>query len=229
MRLTLNILIWLMLGMLVASAATRFTRSWSNENVQTLNFLIGALGFQGATLVLTERFLREHRTGLATAFGLGNAGLGRGFRQACAAGMGIACVALVLGWISSRIMSFFGQEPEAQTAVQMLQSTDSIARQFLYGVVAVALAPVAEEVLFRGILYPTVKQLGHPRLALWLTALLFGAIHMNLMAMMPLTVVAVLFTLLYEQTNDLLVPILAHSVFNSVNFALLIAGRAWGL
>ena len=48
------------------------------------------------------------------------------------------------------------------------------------------LAPVAEELLFRGILYPAIKQAGFPRLALWGTSLLFAAMHMNLVTFVPL-------------------------------------------
>ena len=54
------------------------------------------------------------------------------------------------------------------------------------GAAAVLLAPVAEEMLFRGILYPAIKQAGYPRLALWGTSLLFAAVHMNLVTFVPL-------------------------------------------
>ena len=70
--------------------------------------------------------------------------------------------------------------------------------------------PLVEEVLFRGILYPSVKQLGYPRLALWGTSLFFGLIHSNLMTFVPLTVLSLLLVWLYERTGNLLAPILTH-------------------
>jgi len=40
------------------------------------------------------------------------------------------------------------------------------------------------------------------------------------MIFLPLFALAMLLTLLYERTNNLLAPITAHSLFNALNFAL---------
>jgi uncharacterized protein len=90
-----------------------------------------------------------------------------------------------------------------------------------FGVLAILLAPVAEELLFRGILYPAIKQAGFPRVALWGTALLFAATHHNLPTFLPLALLAIALALLYEKTNNLLAPIAAHSLFNMMNFLVL--------
>jgi membrane protease YdiL (CAAX protease family) len=90
---------------------------------------------------------------------------------------------------------------------------------------AVVLAPVVEEMLFRGILYPVIKELGYPRFALWSTSLVFGLVHANFMTFLPLTFLALLLVMLYEATDNLLAPILVHSLFNAVNFFLLVFGR----
>jgi membrane protease YdiL (CAAX protease family) len=76
--------------------------------------------------------------------------------------------------------------------------------------------------LFRGILYPAVKQFGYPRLALWSTSLLFAAIHMNAVTFVPLATLALILTALYEWTDNLLAPIAAHVLFNALNFAMLL-------
>ena len=86
------------------------------------------------------------------------------------------------------------------------------------GASAVLLVPVAEEVLFRGNLYPAIKQAGFFRLALWGTSLLFALVHANVVIFVPLTVLALILTALYERTNNLLAPITAHAMFNALNF-----------
>ena len=98
----------------------------------------------------------------------------------------------------------------------------------MLGAAAVLLAPVAEEVLFRGILYPAIKQAGHPWVALWGTALLFAAVHMNLVTFLPLAVLALVLTALYERTNNLLAPITAHVLFNALNFVTLLVLQHMG-
>jgi membrane protease YdiL (CAAX protease family) len=89
------------------------------------------------------------------------------------------------------------------------------------GLVTILLVPVAEEIFFRGILYPWLKQIGFPRLALWGTAVMFAALHMNLVTFVPLMILALVLTSLYERTENLLAPIAAHGLFNAMNFALL--------
>ena len=76
--------------------------------------------------------------------------------------------------------------------------------------------------MFRGILYPVIKQLGHPQLALWGTSLLFATVHMNLASFLPLMVLALVLTALYERTNNLLAPIAAHVLFNTLELGLLL-------
>src|SRR5206468_705414 len=108
---------------------------------------------------------------------------------------------------------------EIQPAVLALKHTVTWLDRVAVGIVAMGLAPVAEELLFRGILYPAVKQAGFPRLALWGTSLLFAAIHVNLMTFVPLLLFALLLAQLYERTGNLLAPLAAHVMFNALNFA----------
>jgi len=86
---------------------------------------------------------------------------------------------------------------------------------------AVAVAPIAEEFLFRGILYPSIKQIGFPKLAAVGTALLFALIHVNLLTFASLTAVALVLIVLYEKTDNLLAPIIAHAIFNASNVAMI--------
>ncbi len=90
------------------------------------------------------------------------------------------------------------------------------------GFFTVVLAPVAEEFIFRGMLYPLVKQLGWPRLALVGTSFAFAAIHLDAAIFAPLFVLALALTWLYEFTDNLLAPIVAHSLFNAANLAILL-------
>ena len=191
---------------------------------------IATLSFQGAGLVLVARFLREHQTSWAEGFGFLNQR-----RQAVLVGLLAAVIFLPLGWglqqASALVMTHlphFRIEPQEQLPVHALRVSVSWAGRLAFGAVAVLVAPVAEEVLFRGILYPAIKQAGHPRLALWGTVLLFAAIHMNMVTFLPLAVLALVLTALYERTNNLLAPITAHVLFNALNFATLLVLQQLG-
>jgi membrane protease YdiL (CAAX protease family) len=198
---------------------------FTEPSVQQL--IIGVLSFQGAGLFLTVRFLREHRMSWREAFGFSHEWLHAvlvGVIFAClflpiAKGLQIGALALI-----EELMKHLPQlalKPEEQQAVQALRSATSWVSRIVSGAVTVVVAPVAEEVLFRGILYPSIKQVGFPRLAFWGTALLFAGIHVNSVSFLPLFILALGLAVLYERTDNLLAPVAAHSAFNALNLAML--------
>ena len=159
-------------------------------------------------------FLREHQVSWAEGFGFRNQ-----WGRAVLLGILIALIFLPLGWglqqACGQLMThvpYFKLQPQEQLAVQALRVATSWWNRLVLGAATILLAPVAEEMLFRGILYPAIKQAGFPRLALWGTALLFAAMHLELsLTFVPLLVLALVLTLLYERTNNLLAPIAAHA------------------
>jgi membrane protease YdiL (CAAX protease family) len=183
-----------------------------------LHTFIATLTLQGAALVWVALFLREHGTGWTEAFGLKN-------NRPVAVGLGVlVAVAVVPGaWVlqyfSADLLTLLHLKVEEQLPVQFLRDAHSAGKIIYLGFATILLAPVAEELLFRGILYPLVKRAGHPRLALWGVSVLFASIHADLAAFVPLLFFAMMVTLLYEWTNNLLACIVVHSLFNAANFA----------
>jgi membrane protease YdiL (CAAX protease family) len=134
----------------------------------------------------------------------------------------LACLFLPVGELLQRasmeVIARLGFHPEVQPAVEALKKSPAWLDRVAMAVVAVLLAPLAEELLFRGILYPALKRAGFRRLALWGTSFLFALIHLNLVTFVPLLLFALTLTLLYERTGNLLAPITAHALFNILNF-----------
>ena len=137
---------------------------------------------------------------------------------------GILPVAWSLQIISGKMLTHLGWPPEEQVVVTLLTNAKLWWMQIYLGVFAVVLAPVAEEFIFRGLLYPFIKQLGYPRAALVGISLVFALIHDDAAAFVPLFVLALALTWLYEKTDNLLAPITAHALFNAANLALLSLG-----
>ena len=199
----------------------------SDEDYPVWRIVAAAVCFQGATLVLVHLFLREHGLSWAEGFGFSNQ-----WGRALLLGVLVALVFLPVGvglqWASAQLMTRVHVEPVEQQAVQTLRVSASWLSRALLAVVAIGLAPVAEEVLFRGILYPAIQQAGFRHLALWGTSGLFAVIHGNVATLLPLLVLSVALTVLYERTNNLLAPIVAHACFNAMNFLRLFLGEWLG-
>ena len=184
--------------------------------------LLSTLSFQGVTWLLIYFFLKWHQTSWRDAFGLSQGGWWVGVLFAASLTVfPILPIAWLLQSVSTAGLEQIGWTPEEQTAVKLLEGASSWWTQAYLAVFMVAIAPVAEEFIFRGVLYPFVKQLGYPRLA-WLgVSFLFALIHLDIAILVPLFVLALALTWLYELTDSLLAPITAHSVFNTANLLVL--------
>lgn len=185
-------------------------------------FLIGTVFFQGAAFVIVHVMVRRCGTTWADAFGWRRKGLGRGILMACVVVILVLPIAWYVSQLSAQWMESVDMEVVPQGPVETLREANSAWEKFYFGFVAILLAPVVEELLFRGMMYPALKQVGFPRFALLFTSFFFALIHLNLMTFLPLFLFAMVLVWLYEQTDNLIVPIVAHSLFNAVNFVFLL-------
>ena len=192
---------------------------------QIVVFAVGTFTFQIVTLVLIHIFLRQHQTTWSEAFGFREPRVARAIFLGVLVSILIFPVALSLNDFASRIIKSTGVTPQLQQAVQVVREASSVVQLIVQALAAVVFAPIVEELIFRGILYPAVKRTYSQKTALWGVSILFALTHMNFMVILPLTVLAIILTFLYETTRNLLAPIVAHSLFNAANFAYLIYQR----
>lgn len=84
---------------------------------------------------------------------------------------------------------------------------------------AVIVAPIAEEVLFRGVLQSMIRRYTHrPWVGILVSAGLFAPVHWPYVHYMPaLFVLAIVLGYNYERSGRLWAPILLHGLFNAAN------------
>lgn len=76
------------------------------------------------------------------------------------------------------------------------------------------LAPAAEELIFRGLVFRRMKDFMNPRAAIILSALLFGIYHGNMIQFLYASLMGILLAVIYHRTGTLWTSILAHVVAN---------------
>lgn len=188
--------------------------------------LVATLSLPGAILLTTGFYLRSRGIRWSEAFGFGSPGKVVAVLWGISAGLVFVPVGNLVRDLCARALGLFHVNTEVpQQAVQLLNQQHDIFNRICGAVFAIVLAPVAEEVLFRGILYPAIKQAGFPRTAVWATSILFAAIHFDLVIFIPLAILAMILICLYEKTNNLLAPIVAHSLFNTAGIVYLYFGE----
>ena len=162
---------------------------------------------------------------LAAAFGFNRRNTGRCLLLGLGTGFGLVGIAMALALSTSLLIQALGDQAEPQKLVTLIAEEaakpDQTGALVFFVVMAAVVAPVVEEILFRGILYPAIKQIGYPRIAAIGTAILFALFHVNLLTFASLTAVALGLIALYEFTDNLLAPIVAHAVFNASNLTML--------
>lgn len=154
--------------------------------------------------------------------------------DACRAGCLAALLAVALSaaafMLSSAALGLFGLEPTPPKWVVMLldgiagASTPAEAAALVVRTAATALlvAPVAEEMLFRGLLQRWLEKACGRRTAAWvLTAAAFAAAHASLFFMLPLFAVSLCFSRAKAQ-GGLAASILAHALYNATALATVI-------
>lgn len=86
----------------------------------------------------------------------------------------------------------------------------------LYGIVS----PIAEEAVFRGVMYNRMKRCFGMLPALFLSALLFGCYHGNPVQAIYGTLLGILIAYVYEKYGSFAAPVLFHAVANVSIYAL---------
>jgi uncharacterized protein len=104
---------------------------------------------------------------------------------------------------------------DLQEIVKFFQGTGQAREKIAVAISAVVLAPLSEELFFRGLIYGVAKKYGGLSAALAFNSVLFAFIHGSLPAFGGLFALAVCLTLAYELTGSLSVPIAMHACFNA--------------
>lgn len=131
---------------------------------------------------------------------------------------------LAVGYSWGKFLLACGIEPEAQVMVTLLRSTGDTSLITALLFLAVIMAPITEELVFRAGIFRFLHARTGRISAIVLSALFFGVIHVNLASFPQLVVLGVFLALAYERTGNIAVPMLAHALFNLNTILLILAG-----
>lgn len=116
---------------------------------------------------------------------------------------------------------FLGDGNGRQQIVEMFAGSETLQQRIFIIILAVVIAPFAEEFIFRFFLYGVLKRYLGRGAGLVLNALLFGAVHVHLPSLGPLFVLGGCFTLAYEWSGSILVSMTMHAFFNFISLSAL--------
>ena len=149
-------------------------------------------------------------------------------RRAFASGAVVFLLALPLIYVTTigwtQLLEACGITLEKQEVMDLLHNSKSSALILVFVPMAAIVAPVSEELFFRGMLFRFMRASAPRWLALLIPAVLFGLSHFNLAAFLPLVVLALVFSFAYERTGRIGTTMVAHGLFNLHSIVLVLLG-----
>jgi membrane protease YdiL (CAAX protease family) len=182
--------------------------------------IVSEIVFQVGLLLFIVAFLRLRRLDLNLLGGFSKIGL----RRTLFTGGILLIAAYPLIALADAIMQRFlqhGAGSSRQMIVDTFTGSETIGQRVLIIFLAIVLAPIGEEFLFRFFLYGVLKRYCGWFLALALNSLLFAAAHAHFPSFAPLFALGCCLTIAYEWSGSILVSMTMHALFNAVMLTLL--------
>lgn len=130
-------------------------------------------------------------------------------------------VATALGALMVTILQAVGVDAEPQTAERAVNMLEP----WIVVPAVVIVAPIAEEVFFRGVVFNAWLREGGRRWAFIGSSALFAIIHLSIVSVVPIFVLGLALAWVYDRTGSLVAPIAMHAVVNGISVALALLVR----
>jgi membrane protease YdiL (CAAX protease family) len=180
--------------------------------------LIASAAFTIGLLLAIAGFLRLRRFDLDSLGGFSKIGF---FRTAITAGVFILASYPLILLADIATQKLLRDAPQQQPIVEMFNASITLEQRIIIIVLAVSLAPLAEEFIFRFFIYGVMKRYLGRFAAVVASALLFAAVHAHLPSFAPLFVLGACLAIAYEWSGSILVPMTMHALFNAVTLTTL--------
>jgi membrane protease YdiL (CAAX protease family) len=188
--------------------------------------LVAEMLFRAGLLVALVAYFRHRQTNWSRVLGLSVELPAPAIARGAFLYVGIFPALAVLVVLQERLCQAVGLKIKPQEIANFFITTDSLAVVSLLTLFAVVVAPLFEEILFRGLAYPVLKQRFGTARALAIVSGVFALIHFHLPSTVPLFALAVALALAYELTGSLLAAITMHALFNATSVAMLLYVRS---
>jgi membrane protease YdiL (CAAX protease family) len=129
-------------------------------------------------------------------------------------GCGLLVGAYVLIFAHNSLLNLLGVDTQGDQILEMFNQLDSPVWFFL---VAAVIAPIVEELFFRGFLFQGFRQSYGWLPALLLSSAIFGVAHLDPVSLVPTFVLGCVLAYLFHRSNSVWPGIIFHATVNSMS------------
>lgn len=213
----LQVLAGYLIAVIVAGLTGGVATALSGDEEGVVALLAGQIGFW--TVLLGVVALGWNRSGSGAAAGH----LARQVRWVDLGGVGVGVLTqiVVLPALYFPFRSFFHDDELSAPAEDLLSTVDG-GGLVVMGIGVVVVAPIVEELFFRGLLLDTIRRRWGTATAVVASSLFFGAIHLQPLQFAGLTMAGLVFAVAVVRTGRIGTAIAVHAGFNATTFVALV-------
>ncbi len=189
-----------------------------------LSLILGPLLYACVGIMVVFLGLTYSRTSLRQAFFSPHCTALQALRKGLLYGLALIPPIVLLSLVTTSVTEALGYEPQLQEVFEWLgDDTLALGTRIFMMAAAVVIAPVVEELLFRGILFASVLKTRPFFFAALLSGAYFALVHFHAPSFLPLLALSIAFSAGYAATGSILTPIVMHALFNLTSVLLYLA------
>jgi membrane protease YdiL (CAAX protease family) len=135
-----------------------------------------------------------------------------------ALGCGLLLGTYILIMLHNLLLMLFGIAPQGEYLSEFFNAGESVG---LFVFVGIVLAPLVEEIFFRGFLFGGLHQKYGWKKAAVISAAIFSIGHLQLAILIPAFLLGLVFAYLYHRSNSIFPGMILHLIVNSFTFGML--------
>ena len=162
---------------------------------------------------------------LRGSFGFSARRAARGIPRSLVGYAGIFPWIFGLLWAIATVCQWFGIRPPVEPVQELLFFEP---RAWVVGLtvfLACVVGPIAEELVFRGVIFSAVRKRTGRWIAMLVSGALFSGLHTNAIGFVPILLLGVFLAFLYEFTGTLLAPMAVHILHNTFLIGIALAAK----
>ena len=131
-----------------------------------------------------------------------------------AMGCGLLIVCYLVIFIHNSFLMILGVNTQGEAILTLFENLDS---PIWFLIVGVIFAPLVEELFFRGFLFQGFRQKYGWVKGMLLSSIIFGAAHLDPVALIPTSILGALLAYMYHRTNSVWPGVILHVLVNGMS------------
>ena len=184
--------------------------------------MLQSFAFHGNVLLVLGLGARALGLPARVLWGEGTSGIAQRTLQGCIFFVAIMPPIYAASALGRCLLRLFEAPTDLQDVLLTITSRQPWSVRIYLFALAVLLAPLAEELLFRGVLLRVFRRRIGTAGAVLASSALFAAVHLHLPALAPIFVLSLGLSVAYLRTGSLVIPIVMHALFNGFSLVIML-------